>query len=88
MAAVSLPETPEYFQEVTGIELCPMAEIRNVNLDQASKADIGFIYQVELRFDDECSRSFEHALRRRKLPPGEIMIAKPIGDHILFSYAG
>ena len=82
------PETPEYFQQVTGIPLCPEAKIRNLNLDQAAQAGIGFLYQVELRLDENCREAFERSLRSRNLPPDETMTTQRTGTSILFTYSG
>ena len=87
------PETPDYFEEVTGISLCSTARVRNVNLEQAERAGGGFVYEVDLVMDQGCADAFETAMSARigGLPADESMSARRIegiNRRIRFTYIG
>ncbi len=96
------PETREYFLDVTGIELCENASIKNVRSDQhQSQIGIGFIYMVDISMNEQCQhRLFQDLKRRRVEPagngnsgqgapgPGETMAAERMNGKIRFTYTG
>ena len=57
------PETPDYFRELTGLQLCEEAGIRNrVTGPYDYEAD--FTYSVALKLDEECRTAFRAELFR------------------------
>lgn len=58
VACSDRPETPEYFQKVTGIALCQNAEVINKPTGPEANAGVGVVYSVELQMDGPCERSF------------------------------
>ena len=58
------PETVEYFEEVTGLPLCPSAEVQNF---QVGKYDyeVDFTYGVRLKLSDLCHRDLLQQIRVR-----------------------
>ncbi len=101
-ACSTRPETREYFLDVTGIELCESASIKNVHSDQSqSQIGTGFIYMVDISMNAQCQhRLFEDLKRRRVEPagngdsgqgapgPGETMAAERMNGKIRFTYTG
>ena len=87
---IQRPETREYFQEVTGMALCPGTHVRNDNLDRAEEAGNDFLYEVELTMPQDCEDEFYRALVRKRntLAGNEVIQTSKDGDTIRFLYAG
>ena len=57
-ACSNRPESPQFFEKVTGIRLCDDARVINTPIQAEKDAGIGIVYSVEVRMDEMCERSF------------------------------
>ncbi len=95
------PETPAYFTEVTGLQLCDGAKVRNVEAPDQANVGTGFIYTADLTLDETCRDDLLRQLEEAKSriasgaakpadPPseGETMSAEVDGNKVRFTYTG
>ena len=60
------PETAEYFQSKTGINLCKSAQIKNEKVSEYDN-ETDFTYKVQINFNKKCRLTFFKDLNRLKL---------------------
>lgn len=79
------PETAEYFEEVTGLPLCPSAEIQNFQVGKYDyEAD--FTYGVRLDLSDVCHRALLHVIKERLHTTCEPSVSCNFMDEKSWSY--
>lgn len=63
-ACGSTPETPAYFEQVTSLDLCEKASVKNINADDPARSP-GFdsIYRVRVAMDKKCVNDLVKQLR-------------------------
>jgi hypothetical protein len=59
----SRPETPKYFSDSTGIDLCEQAQVSNDG--KPKNLGVGFEYRVLITMDEACEKDFFSQVRKK-----------------------